>query len=134
MGVSNVIDRHFDSLDLRPPDPGETVEMGHCSNEQKVLLQQLMQEYEGAFAQHRYDIGSFTGFTASIEVDENASHMEKVRNMKIDAIQCLQPIVDDLVKHGILKVADSQGRFLSNSHGVAKPQKGVRVCGKADEY
>ena len=93
-----------------------------------------MQEYEGAFAQHRYDIGSFTGFTASIEVDPHASHMEKERNMKIDALRCLQPIVDDLVKHNILKVADSQGRFLSNSHGVAKPQKGVKVCGKADEY
>ena len=38
------------------------------------------------------------------------------------------------VKHNILKIADSQGRFLSNSHGVAKPQKGVKVCGKADEY
>ena len=39
VGVSDIIDRHLDSLDLRPPDPGEAVEMGHCSNEQKVLLQ-----------------------------------------------------------------------------------------------
>ena len=111
MGVSDIIDRHLDSLDLRPPDPGEAVEMGHCSNEQKVLLQRLMQEYEGAFAQHRYDIGSFTGFTASIEVDPNATHMEKERNMKIDAIQCLQPIVDDLVKHGILKTPICRANF-----------------------
>ena len=50
VGVSDIIDRHFDSLDLRPPDPGETVEMGHCSNEQKVLIQKLMKEYESAFA------------------------------------------------------------------------------------
>ena len=123
VGVSDVIDQHLDSMDLRPPDPGEEVEMSHCSDKQKDLLQQLMQDYKGAFAQHRYDIGCFTGFTASIDVDPNGSHMEKERNMKVDAIRCLQPIVDNLVKHGILKVADSQGKFFSNSHGVAKPMK-----------
>ena len=42
VGVSEVIDRHLDSFDLRPPDPGEKVDMSHCSDEQKDLLQQLM--------------------------------------------------------------------------------------------
>ena len=93
-----------------------------------------MVEYENAFARHRYDVGSFTGFTASIEVDPHATHMEKERPMKIDALRCLKPIVDDLVKNNILKIADTQGKFLSNSHGVAKPQKGIKICGKADEY
>ena len=54
--------------------------------------------------------------------------------MKIDAKKCLRPIVNKLVRHNILKLADTQGRFLSNSHGVAKPQNGMRICGKADEY
>ena len=57
--------------------------MGHCSDEQKDLLQQLMQDYKGAFAQHRYDIGCFTGFTASSDVDPNGSHMEKERKIKV---------------------------------------------------
>ena len=107
--------------------------MSHCTDEQKDLVQQLMQDYKTAFAEHRFDIGCFTGFTASIDVNPNSSHIEKERNMRVEAVQCLQPIVDNLVQHGILKIADSQGRFLSNSHGVAKPQKGVRICGKADE-
>ena len=67
-------------------------------------------------------------------MNPEASHIEKEHTMKFDAQKCVKPIVDELVKHNILKLADTQGKFLSNSYGVAKPQKGVRVCGKADEY
>ena len=80
------------------------VDLSHCTGEQKVIIQELMMTYENAFARHRYDVGSFTGFVASIEVDPHASHIEKERPMKIDALKCLKPIVDDLVKNNILKI------------------------------
>ena len=41
----------------------------------------MMQEYKTAFAEHRYDIGNFSGFTASIDVEPNSTHIEKERNM-----------------------------------------------------
>ena len=73
-------------------------------------------------------------FLASIDVNPNSSHIEKERPMRVDAKNCLKPIVKELIDNGILKIADTQGKFLSNSHGVAKPINGERVCGKADEY
>ena len=76
-GVSDIIDKHFDLMDLRPPEPGEEVDLSHCTGEQKVIVQELMMTYETAFARHRYDVGAFTGFVASIEVDPHASHIEK---------------------------------------------------------
>ena len=46
----------------------------------------------------------------------------------------LQPIIDQLLAEGIIKKAEKQGPFLSNSHGVAKPQKNVSIAGKTDMY
>ena len=130
--VSEVIDKHLSSFDLRPPDPGERVDMDHCTTEQKEGVQKLMKNYKSAFAEHQFDIGNFQGFVATIDVEPGSSHIEKERNLRPEVIKCLQPIVDNLVNHGILKLADSQGKFLSNSHGVAKPVAGVKACGKAD--
>ena len=132
--VSDIVESTLDQMDVTPPDPGDSVDTTHCSVNQKKIVEQLLGDYADAFAKHRYDVGSFTGFVASIEVQPGSSHIEKERPMKIDAKKCLQPIVDNLVKHGILKIADKQDRFLANSHGVAKPVSGMRICGKADEY
>ena len=132
--VSDIVEGMLDQMDVTPPDPGEVVDTKHCSEEQKKIVDQLLTDYDEAFAKHRFDVGSFTGFVASIEVQPGSTHIEKERPMKIDAKTCLQPIVDNLIKHGILKIADKQDRFLANSHGVAKPIAGMRVCGKADQY
>ena len=48
--------------------------------------------------------------------------------------QELQPIIDQLLKEEIIKKADFQGPFLSNSHGVPKPDKDVTIAGKTDMY
>ena len=66
-----------------------------------------MENYDAAFAKHRYDTGSFTGFVASIDVNPEATHIEKERPMKIDAKKCLRPIVVELVRHNISKLADT---------------------------
>ena len=60
-----------------PPDPGDEVNLEHCSVEQKKIVEDLMKDYDAAFAKHRFDMGSFTGFVASIDFDPEASHIEK---------------------------------------------------------
>ena len=132
--VTDIVEGMLDQMDVNPPDPGDTVDTNHCSVQQKKIVDQLLTDYADAFASHRYDVGSFTGFVASIEVQPGSTHIEKERPMKIDAKACLQPIVDNLVKYDILKFADKQDRFLANSHGVAKPVSGMRICGKADQF
>ena len=122
ISVSDIGEGKLDLMDVTPPDPGEKVNMDHCSVEQRKIIEDLMVAYEDSFAKSRYDVGSYTGFVASIDVTPDSSHIEKERPMKIDAKRCLRPIVDELVRHGILKFADTQDRFLANSHGVAKPQ------------
>ena len=44
----------------------------------------------------------------------------------------LKPIIDDLLAARIIRKAKTQGPFLSNSHGVSNPEKGVHIAGRAD--
>ena len=94
-------------MDVLPPDRGDEVNLEHGSAEQKRIVEDLMENYDAAFAKHRYDTGSFTGFVASIDVNPEATHIEKEGPMKIDAKKCLRPIVVELVRHNILKLADT---------------------------
>ena len=43
-------------------------------------------------------------------------------------------MIQDLLKENIIKKADFSGPFLSNSHGVAKPDKKQQISGKTDLY
>ena len=52
--------------------------------------------------------------------------------MKPQVKEDLKPIIEDLLAAGIIRKASQQGPFLSNSHGVSKPEKGVHIAGKAD--
>ena len=104
VNISDIVEDKLDLMDIAPPDPGEKVDMGHCSVEQRKIIEDLMTEYEAAFAKSRYDVGSYTGFVASIDVTPHTSHIEKERPMKVDAKRCLRPIVDELVKNGILTI------------------------------
>ena len=134
LAVSSLIDEKLDLMDMSPPDPGQNVDLSHCTSEMKNIIGDLMKKYENSFSRHKYDTGTFRGFMAKLDVDPEASHIEKERPMQPDAKKCLQPIVDELVKHGILKLADKQGNFVSNCHAVAKPLKGVRIMGKVDKF
>jgi len=41
---------------------------------------------------------------------------------------------EQLLKENIIKKADQSGPFLSNAHGVAKPDKAQQISGKTDMY
>ena len=43
-------------------------------------------------------------------------------------------MIEDLLKENIIKKADQSGPFLSNAHGVAKPDKIHQISGKTDLY
>ena len=68
VNISDIIEGKLDLMDITPPDPGEKVDMDHCSVEQKKIIEELMVAYEDSFASSRYDVGSYTGFVASIDV------------------------------------------------------------------
>ena len=60
------------------------------------------------------------------------SVIEKERVMRPNVKNDLRPIVDDLLKAGILRLVDKQGNFLSNCHGISKPGKILHITGKAE--
>ena len=51
LGVSDLIDKQLDLMDVLPPDPGNEVNLEHCSAEQKRIVEDLMENYDAAFAQ-----------------------------------------------------------------------------------
>ena len=132
--LSTKIEANFDRFSLLPPDPGKEVDMSHCNKEITNKMNNMISQYAEAFAKHKFDTGLFTGFQSAIEVEQGASVIERERPMRPTTRDELKPMVEELLKHGIIKHADKQGPFLSNCHGVIKPEKGVSIAGKTDLY
>ena len=128
--ISGDIELKLDRFNLAPPDPGQTVDLSHVSDDLKQRTENLLDNYTSSFASHRYDTGSFTGFSATIEVIPGSSVIEKERPMRPNVRHELKPMIEDLLREGIIKKADFSGPFLSNGHGVPKPEKGVQIAGK----
>ena len=74
------------------------------------------------------------GFQSAIEVQPGATVIERERQMRPTICDELKPMITELLANGIIKHADHQWPFLSNCHGVIKPDKGVPVAGKTDLY
>ena len=117
-----------------PPEPGQIIDMAHISQDVRTQTEELFKIYDSAFASHKYDTGSFTGFSATIEIEPGASIIEKERPMRANIKHELRPMILDLLREGIIKHADYSGPFLSNCHGVAKFDKNVAIAGKTDLY
>jgi hypothetical protein len=132
--VSGDIEKKLDHFNIAPPELGQTVDLKHVSDDLKHRTEKLLDNYVTSFASHRYDTGCFTGFTANIEVVPGSSVIEKERPMRVNVCHELRPMIEDLLREEIIKKADFSGPFLSNGHGVPKPDKNVQIAGKADLY
>ena len=132
--VSGDIEQKLDRFNIAPPEPGQTVNLSHVSDDIKCRTEKLLNSYDASFASHRYDTGTFSGFTANIEVEPGSTVIEKERPMRANVRHELRPMIEDLLREGIIKHADYSGPFLSNGHGVPKPDKNISVAGKADLY
>ena len=130
--ISGEIELKLDRFNIAPPDPGQTVDLSHIKNDIRQKTEELLNNYETSFASHRYDTGTFSGFSANIEVTPGTSVIEKERPMRANIRHELQPMINDLLTEGIIKKADFQGPFLSNGHGVPKPDKNQQIAGKTD--
>ena len=132
--MSEQAEQLFDRFSVVPPEPGTNVHLDHCSPDIRTSLLNLIKTYDKAFAASKYDCGYFRGFLATLETIPGSSVIEKERPMSQVVIEELRPIITELLEHGILKLAEKQGPFLSNCHGVSKPQAGLMLQGKADAY
>ena len=132
--LSTKIEENFDRFSLLPPDPGKEVDLSHCNKEITNKMNNMISQYAEAFAKHKFDTGLFSGFQSAIEVEQGASVIEWERPMRPTTRDELKPMVAELLAHGIIKHADKQGPFLSNCHGVIKPDKGIPVAGKKQTY
>ena len=87
-----------------------------------------------AFSTHRYDTGVFRFFDAELDCIPGSSVIERERQVKPHIVKELAPIVNELQEAGIIRKADFQGPFLSNSHAVPRPSGDHHLAGKADTY
>ena len=131
--ISSLIEDKFDAFNLVPPDIGLEVDLTHIGDPKaKQLMESLISSHNKAFSTHKYDVGHFLGFEADLDCIPGASVIERERTMKPQVKEDLKPIIADLLKAGIIRKATQQGAFLSNSHGVSKPDKNRHIAGKAD--
>ena len=80
--ISGDIELKLDRFNLAPPDPGQEVSLSHVTDDIKQRTESLLNDYETSFASHRFDTGTFNGFSADIEVTPGASVIEKERPMR----------------------------------------------------
>ena len=132
--ISGDIEMRLDRFNLAPPEPGQVISLSHVTDDIRLRTEVLLNQYESSFASHRFDTGTFNGFSADIEITPGASVIEKERPMRANIKNELKPMIQDLLKENIIKKADFSGPFLSNSHGVAKPDKKQEISGKTDLY
>ena len=59
------IEQKLDRFNIAPPEPGQTVDLSHVSEDVRRQTEKLMESYDAAFASHQYDTGTFSGFTAN---------------------------------------------------------------------
>ena len=131
--ISSLIEDKFDAFNLVPPDIGLVVDLTHIGDPKaKELMESLISSHNKAFSTHKYDVGHFLGFEAELDCTPGSSVIERERTMKPQVKEDLKPIIKDLLEAGIIKKATQQGAFLSNSHGVSKPDKNKHIAGKAD--
>merc|ERR1712055_1244998 len=130
--ISSLIEDKFDAFNLVPPDIG-AIDLTHIGDTKtRELVESLISAHGKAFSAHKYDVGHFLGFEAELDCIPGSSVIERERTMKPAVKDDLQPIIRDLLEAGIIRKATQQGAFLSNSHGVSKPDKNKHVAGKAD--
>ena len=131
--ISALIEEKFDAFNLVPPEVSPTVDLSHISDPKaRELVEALISAHDKSFSTHRFDVGHFLGFEAELDCIPGSSVIERERIMKPQVKEDLKPIVADLLAAGIIRKASTQGPYLSNSHGVSKPEKGVHIAGKAD--
>ena len=100
--ISGNIERHLQRYNLEPPDPGLQIDMTHLCDEIKFKTEKLITDYEEAFACHKYDTGHFEGFTATIEIKEGSSVIEKERPMRQSIKNELKPMIQKLLSENII--------------------------------
>ena len=79
--------------------------MSHCSPQARIIIDALIK-------QHNDDTGHFNAFEAVIDHMPGATVIEKEIQMRHNVKSDLRPIVKDLLKAGILRLADKQVSFL----------------------
>ena len=120
-------------FNLAPPEVTAKVDLTHIvSSDEKKLVESLLLLHKKAFSTHRYDVGHFEFFEAELDCKPGSSVIERERPMKSHVRDELKLIINELLEAGIIRKATTQGQFLSNSHGVAKPVNNQHLAGRAD--
>ena len=131
--ISDIVEQKFESYGLAPPKVTQQLDMSHIHDtDEKKVIENLVSKYPSAFSTHRYDTGVFKFFDAELDCIPGSSVIE--RQVKPHIVKELAPIVNELQQAGIIRKADFQGPFLSNSHAVPRPSGDHHLAGKADAY
>ena len=87
-------------------------------------LNELINNYKGAFSENKFDIGMFTGFPRGITLDvqEGATAFQRECPVKGIDRQAIDYTIQGLIKAGVFSKATEGHRiYCSNLNCVAKP-------------
>ena len=113
--MSTAVDDRLNKLSILSQNPGQSVDLSHMEMKYRLPMEQLIAKYDNAFAAHRMDTSNFNGFRGVIEVKEGETCLEKERPVRPHVRDEVQTMVDELLAEGIIRRADFQGPFCSNS-------------------
>ena len=126
---------------LDQADEADWPEMGDATEQEKKKLKSLIMKYRQAFSRHKYEIGKFKGFQASIDTRQDEEGLagvhEKERPHAPQVLEEAQSLIDGLREAGVVRYATPEEVphcWTSNFLIQLKPNSGeVRQNSKADK-
>ena len=133
--VSRIVDEKLDKFAICLPDYGKILNLEHLDNQTSTKLTEIINKYQESFSRNKLDIGSFTAFTADINIPEESSAYENPRTSKRGNEKLIANTMEGLISANIFEPAShGMDKFAANLNIVDKPSDDLIAFSRADKY
>ena len=107
----------------------------HLDKELKDRVGRTIQPFKSIFAKSKYDVGTFTGFSARISTIPNSTAVQKERRLTQHHIDGVRETMSELIKNGVFSLSEGgHDEYCANLNVVAKPSQNKCSRSKADKH
>ena len=109
-------------------------QLQHLNKNDQKKITDLVKKYEEFWAKKSSSIGTFNGFKARLEVEDDSPCWQKERRMNLSHVEGIEKCIEGLMEEGVFKLSDSDhDKYACNINVVAKEENTIRSS-KADKH
>ena len=104
----------------------DSFQISHLPRHIRRTALRMFQKHRGAFSRHPFDLGKAKGIQVKIPINTKTPHIQKYVPVAQGVRVPIRDIIDQYVKHGILRECNEASLFCSNILAVRKKDGSVR--------